>query len=271
MNRTFLFPTLVVLNVWLGRPAPVTAAPVELKGSPEELSQHLAALPQIVTLLGEGEAKAPADKADVTLKVTTEDKSLTTALRQNLDLRSRLAAALKEAGLGADQVQAARFAASQKHGLFTEKAKSHRIDHFVKVTVRDEKEFQAVGGAVDRWAEVQLVGVEVAHSAKEALKAKARAQALEKAAEARQYYEEKLGVKLVVKRFSEVAIDPAPADRRAAYYSLAYSGAGSGLDKMAVPGRAGADASAAVDDTGLAFGDLTFKAQVKVDYIVLLR
>lgn len=244
---------------------PLVAA--ELKGTPEELVAHLAGLPQIVSLVGESEVKVAADQAEVTIKVTTEDKSLPMALRQNQEIRGRLSTWLKENGVSADQIQAARFSTTQKHGPFAEKAKSHRIDHFLKITVQDEKEFQAVTTTVDRWPEVQFIGVEVVHSGKEAVKARAQAQALEKAGERKKVYEEKLGVKLVVKRFTESATEPSSGARRAAYYGMQYSSAGGGFDKTtSIPARG--ELSPESGATVAGFGELVFTARVTVDYAV---
>ncbi len=260
---------ILALHLAFGWPFnPLGAA--ELKGTPEELVAHLAGLPQIVSVVGESEVKVAADKAEVTIKVATEDKSLPMALRQNQEIRGRLSAWLKENGVAADQIQAARFSTTQKHGPFAEKAKSHRIDHFLKITVRDEKEFQAVAVTVDRWPEVQFVGVEGVHSGKEAVKARVQAQALEKAGERRKVYEEKLGVKLVVKRFTESSTEPSSGERRAAYYGLQYSSAGAGFDKTtSIPARGGLSTESAAAGDG--FGELVFTARVTVDYAVETR
>lgn len=245
-------------------------AAAELKGSPEELAGYLAGLPALVTVTGESEVKVPADRAEVTLKVSTESKSLGEALRENQALRGRLAAALKEGGVGPSQIQAAKFSSTQKHTIFSEKARSHRIDHFLKVSVRDEKEFQVVAMTVDRWSEVQFLGVEMQHSDKERLKAQAEAQALDKANENRKRYEEKLGVKLVPKRFQQSVSDPLTLQRRASYYAPSYAGGdvsrSGGLDKTTqIPGRGFTEQS---DEGPSAFGELTYTARVAVDYAV---
>ncbi len=165
---------------------------------------------------------------------------------------------------GTNQIQAARFSSTQKYGFFAEKAKSHRVDNFLKITVRDEKEFQAVASSVDRWSEVHFLGIEFEHSNKAALKDKAQAQACDKAGERRKLFEEKLGVKLVPKRFVELPPAPAPSDRR--YYDSSYTPSSRGLDKTtAIPGHA---AIGAVEESGSPFGELIFSARVTVEYTV---
>ena len=159
------------------------AAEPELKGSPAELTSYLSGLPKLVSITGESEVKVPADRAVVTLKISTESKALQESLRLNQEARGRVVAFLKESGFGTNQIQAARFSSTQKYGIFAEKAKSHRVDNFLKVTVRDEKEFQTVASAVDRWPEVQFLGIDFEHSNKEAFKARAQIQACDNAGE----------------------------------------------------------------------------------------
>jgi len=61
----------------------------ELKGSPTELALYLAGLPKTVAVTGESEVKVQADRAVVSLKVTTENRSLQDALRLNGGISSR--------------------------------------------------------------------------------------------------------------------------------------------------------------------------------------
>jgi uncharacterized protein YggE len=240
-------------------------ADTELKGNPTELASYLAALPQIVSIVGESEVKVPADKAEVTLKVSTDSKSLVEALRLNQEARGKLAAFLKENGVGSDQIQGAKFSSTQKYGVFSEKAKSHRVDNFLKIQVRDEKQFQAVGSAVDKWAEVHFLGIDVQHSNKETLKAKAQADALVKAGERRKMYEQNLGVKLVAKRFQESATSPYVNEQQS-YYGLRYNSS-SRLQKSTLGVQGGSEPTT-TDEAGSPFGELTFTARVVVDYAV---
>ena len=77
-------------------------AETELKGNPNELKAYLAGLPSTVNISGEGEVKVVADRARVTLKVRTENKSLVDSLRMNQEMRGKVASLLKENGIGAD-------------------------------------------------------------------------------------------------------------------------------------------------------------------------
>src|SRR6266446_10379175 len=60
-----------------------TRAEPEVKGSPAELTAYLAGVPKLVSISGEAELKLPADRALISLKVVTENKSLQEASRAN--------------------------------------------------------------------------------------------------------------------------------------------------------------------------------------------
>lgn len=239
-------------------------AETELKGSPGDLKAYLAGVPSIVSILGESEVKVMADLATVTLKVRTESKSLAESLRMNQEMRGKVAALLKESGIGADQIQAARFSSTQKFGVFSEKAKSYIVDNFLKITVRDEKEFQALAGAVDRWAEVHFLGIEFEHTGKETVKARATAQACDRAEERRQLYESKFGVKLVAKGITEATAPAAPVNH--AVYGSTVGSLAKGYERTTPLPGGNLDANAG--ESGSPFGELTYTAKVIVSYAV---
>ena len=132
---------LISLGLFLG--TVVAVAQPELKGTATELAQYLNGVPRIVALRGEAELKQPADRAQVLLRVVTESKSLQEASRLNQEARARMLRTLAERGVPAERVQAAKFSSTPKYGVFSEKAKSYRVDNLVKISATDEKEFQA--------------------------------------------------------------------------------------------------------------------------------
>jgi hypothetical protein len=234
----------------------------ELKGSPAELAAYLAGLSKNVNVAGEAEMKVPADRASVMLKVTTESKSLQEALRANQEVRARMITALKERGIPAEKIQSARFSSTPKHWVFSDKAKSYRIENQVKVTVMEDKEFSAVAQLVDRFPELQFVGIEFEHSDKEGLKKKALAQALDNATERKRVFEERLGIKLQPKSFSQSAVTMQSPGRPRAYdMASRYSSA-------KLPSSAEAAGVEVTEEAGSVFGELVFNAAVTVEYAV---
>lgn len=250
---------IVVLLVCGFMASQIHAEP-ELRGSAFELEKFLSGVPKMVTVTGESEMKLPADRAIVMLRISTENKMLQEALRSNQVSRTKLIGYLKNKSIPLDRVQASKFSSTPKYGWFSDKAKSYRVDNFVKVAVQDESEFQAVAGAVDNWPEIQYLSIDFEHSNKEALKAQALAKACDNANDKKKMYEEKFGVQLSVKKFSEgqveekgpvVTADTARPARRA-FTSLPPS-----------------PSEPTEDQEGTSpFGELTYTVHVTVEYSV---
>ena len=209
----------------------------EIKGNPAELAQYLSGIPKTVMVMGEAEVRVPADKAIVSLKVSTENKALHEALRSNQEVRSKVGSFLQKQGIPAERVKASRFSSTPKFGMFGEKAKSYRVDNVVKVAVQDEKELQIAASAVDSWPEVQFVGAEFEHEGKEALKSKAVAQACENAQKRSKIFEEKLGFKLIPSRFSGGAVSQRLPAMVGNYASSSYAKGGGGHHAPPPPPR----------------------------------
>ena len=115
-----------------------TSVPAEakLEGTPSELSGILTNVSRTAAITGEAEVRVQADRAIITVKVSTSAKELGQALRVNQQARSKLTDRLTGQGISADQVRASKFSSTEKYSMFSEKVKSHRVDHLLKVTVR---------------------------------------------------------------------------------------------------------------------------------------
>jgi len=242
--------------------ATAAMAETELKGSASELANYLATVPKLVTVVGEAEVKIQADRAIINLGVTTENKSLQEALRLNQDVRNRIVKRLKDADIGPDRLQASKFSSTPKHSIFSDKARSYRVENTLKVTVLDEKEFQAVANVVDNLSEVRYLGIDFEHSDKEGLKTKVLNQALSNAAAKKKVYEEQLGVKLVPRRFTEGTIPQGYGlpGRRTEPQTATFTGI------MTDPSFKVAVRALEQEGGEPSFGALVFTAQVAVEY-----
>ena len=243
------------------------SAEPELKGSAGELAAYLAAVPRTVAVTGESEVKVQADRAVISLKATTENRSLQDALRLNQEIRNKIINSLTDSGLAPDRVQASKFSSTPKYGIFKEKAKSYRVENILKITVREEKEFQAAARLVDGFAEVEYLGIDFEHSDKEALKKKAVAQALDDAFDHAKVYEQRLAVRLVPKGFSEAAriSQGAPPSLPQQFESKILLGRSA---KAPTPIPAQNDFASVAEERGSLFGELFFNARVAVEYSV---
>jgi uncharacterized protein YggE len=255
-SRLFAFVFLLVSLV-----QPALAEP-ELKGLPTELTEYLKDVPKTVTVTGESEVKVEADKAIASLRVRTENKSFQEALRLNQGIRAKIIAFLNERGVAADKIQASKFSTAPQHAIFSDKIKNYIVENVLKITVHNEKEFQAIANAADNWSEAFYDGATFEHSDKQEMKMKALRQACDNAIARKKVFEDALGVKLIPKKFSESAIvEPRILNRghyssdfskMPAYEPVASAQTGSPPGNFA--------------ETMSSFGELIFKAQVAVEY-----
>jgi len=259
MKRTCLF-LIMALPAASGR---LGAAEPELKGSPAELSNYLTGQQTAAAIIGEAEVKVPADRAIVTLRLNSENKSLKDASQADQKLRSALTAYLADHGIGADRIQSAKFSSTPKTGTFSDKVKSYRIESRIDVVVHDDKEFQTAAGSIDKWADVTYAGVKFEHSEKEALRLKAISQACDIAMARKKTYEERLGVKLTVKRFNESGDFRLPVyfgDRE----RIGTQG-GTSPSNILSSGLPARTSFSGLDELSSGFGELIFKARVGIE------
>ncbi len=255
--RIAILAGLIMLSATSGLAQP------ELRGKPADLERYLTGTRR-VTVTGDGEVKVPADEAIMSLRVVTESRSLQEAFRANQDARARLVSLLGRQGIAPDRIQASKFSSTPKFGLFGEKAKSYRVENVVKVKARDEKELQAIAGAVDSGSEVQLAGLEFQQADKEAHKRKAIIQACENAAERKKLFEEKLGIKLAPRAFSGGNVME-HSMRMGLQGGTASSFSGKIADSTPAMERA---EPARVEENVSAFGELVYRVEITVEYEV---
>lgn len=226
----------------------------ELKGSPAELALVIAAIPKAVQVGGESEIRIPASRAVVNLVVVTESKSLQEALRLNAEARSKATTELKQAGIPLEKIQASRFSSTPKFGMWSDKAKSYRVENTLRISIQDEKEFRGVAKVVDTIAEANFAGVEFEYTDQEAIKAKAIAQACDNAESRKKIYEEQLKIKLTPSRFTEGSVtekESAPMPHKSEYDSS--------MARMY---------SSSIQESVSSFGEMIFTAKVTVEYQV---
>lgn len=258
--------TIIVLSCFT---AASVFAGLELKGTPSELSGVLTNVPNTAAITGEAEVRVQADRAIISVKVSTSAKELGQALRANQQARTKLNDRLTSQGISPDQVRASKFSSTEKYSMFSEKVKSHRVDNLLKVTVRNEQEFQVVADSVDAIAEAQYLGLEFERSDKEEIKLRAIGEACDNATERKKVFEQELGLKLTPKRFAEPG-----APSLAPELTGGLRARGDTATSRALGFSPDVSAYVAIhalqqrSDDASGFGELTFKAQVTVEYSV---
>jgi uncharacterized protein YggE len=183
------------------------SAEMSLTGTPGDLSSYLSASEHDVTVEAQVEVKVPADRAVVQLMVTTDDKSLQSALKKNQTIRTDLKSALEKGGIAADRITGSRFSSTPSRGFLSDKVKSYRVTNSVKVTVSSEDEFQLVAGEMEKHPEITYQGIRFERADEGELKRKALAEACDAAIAKKHLIAGKLGMKLVVTKVSERVSD----------------------------------------------------------------
>ncbi len=204
MKHTLL--PIAALSLLLATGSPAWAEP-EITGKPSELSAFLDKS-KPVELFGEAEIKVPVDRAIVTLKVSSENRSLADAIGANRALRAKLVEALAARRIPADRVTASKFSSTPTPRWIGDKVKSYKVENLVQVSVKDEAEFQAVVGVGDQLSEIQFHSIESNPSDIEALRRDAMAKAIDDADKRRKVVEEKLGLKLEPRSVQEATDGP---------------------------------------------------------------
>jgi uncharacterized protein YggE len=250
MRKTVLAVVFIALQL-------TAHAEPEIKGTATELAQYISGIPKNVSVIGEAEVRVPAHKAVLTLRVTTENRSLQEAFRSNLDLRSKIADQLKKQGISPDRIVASKFSSTPKYGIFSDKAKGYRVENVMRVTVQDEKEFQGATAIVDAYPEVQFGGVEFQYADREALKQQAIGKAIDNAGERAKVYGEKLALKLTPVAFTDNSVLPMNSMAPNASDGLLTSGLRSTTPANVLP-----------EESISSFGELVYTARVSVEYSV---
>ncbi|MBN1269555.1 MAG: SIMPL domain-containing protein [Kiritimatiellae bacterium] len=240
----------------MGIMAVAAHAEPELRGTPSELTSYLPGIPRVVSISGEAEIKVQADRAYVKLKVESEGRSLQDALSKNATLRQQVIEELKKSGIPQQDISGSKFSSRPEYGIFSDKAKSYKIDNTIRVVVADESQLRVAAASIDAHADVSYDGVVFEDSKESETKQQALAQACEAVTAKRRLYEDKFGVKLKPLSFTEGRVQtdiPVELDKTAYDYTSLPS----------VKIRAYAEAPPA-DITQ--FGEIVYKAIVTADY-----
>jgi hypothetical protein len=231
----------------------------ELKGTPSELTTYLHNIPKSLTLTGESKIEVQADKAIVEISIKTENSSLETSLKSNQALRAAITVKLGEAGITADKIAAEKFSSTPRYGLFGKKPNNYEVRNFVKITITDEKDFQQVAKIVDQFPEVEYQGINFKHSNEKELKKQVLEQAFDDLLKKKTEYENKLGITLTPRGFTEQTLFPEEPILRV----RASAGERS---KSILREAKYASIVAPEEESGSPFGELIFAANVSGEF-----
>ncbi len=249
MRKVFWYVLALVLI------APQVQAEPELTGRPSELSRYLADIPQNVTLAGSAEIKVQADRAVVTLRVLSQDASLSQALKANQDLRATLRRALTQAGIPDERIIGSKFSSTPNYRLLDKKPSSYRVVHILMVSVDGEREFQEVARLIDTHREVEYEGLAFEHTRTEELKQQALAQACAELIRKQGLYERTLRITLTPKSFHEGDV-------------IALAPRGRQLKEAAYEGMVSGTALSTPEEAPPSFGELTYRSNITAEFVL---
>ncbi len=252
---------LIMMNVIILSACCTAFGEPQISGTRTELTSYLSNLPETVLLTGESKVKVQADKVVIELSIKTESSSLEAALKSNQTIRAAVTAELNRVGIASDKITAAKFSSTPRYGFFGKKPNSYEVRNLVKITVVDEKDFQKVAKIVDHNTEVEYQGISFKHSAEKDLKKQATEQAFDDMLSKKTFYENKLGVTLIPRNFSEGTSSLQELNVDKQYWRN---------NRDAYSLRSAKLASAPTVDEELAspFGELVFKATVNGEFEV---
>jgi len=87
----------------------VCCGEVELRGNPSELTAHLKADREVVVLRGQAALEPQSHEGEVKISVTTKDRSLEKALRDNQRIGEEITDKLIKLGIARDSIRSSKF------------------------------------------------------------------------------------------------------------------------------------------------------------------
>lgn len=232
----------------------------EIKGTPDEVRQIVYPHPTLVSLQGHAEEKAYADKAVVSLVVTTEEEKMAEAIARNTQIRADIKANLLQAGINSEDINTSKFSTTPEYGWFGKEPDQYKVINRIKIGVFSEKHLKIVAELADAHDEVGFAGAAYEHTEKEQFKQKVKKLALADVIRQKTFYEKSLGVKLIPHSFSDVRIAHR-ATRGAMLMGQMSMNVAAKREGIEV-----ADSFAPQTKTPSSFDELTYEANVSVQY-----
>ena len=179
----------------------------EIKGTPDELRIYLGGEKHFVDLTATHQSKVKADRAIVNINITTIEPSLQRAIERNREIEKTVIKTLVKALIPEENIMTTSFSSIPQSGLFNRKVKNYRISNVIKVRINDEKQFIQIAGMVDGFKEISLAGMDYESSEKETLKMEAIGKACDIINAKKELFENKFGVKLLIRGFQDETIE----------------------------------------------------------------
>lgn len=190
-------------------------AAAALIGPRTSMSASDNALPRIVSVAGLGEVKARPDMATISTGVVSEAVSAKDALAKNNAAMAAVIAALKNAGIGEDDIQTSGFSVSPKYPPYqpnqtTQRIVGYTVSNQVTANVKNLKNLGAILDTLVQSGSNQISGITFGIDEPKKALDEARKKAVADARAKAELYAEAAGVSLgrVVQISEQTAITP---------------------------------------------------------------
>lgn len=178
--------------------APVSAEP-KMDGTPTELKAYFEGQQGEKVVLAERATRVVrADRAQVRLRVTNSESSITKTMEANSKTLAELTALLKERGIEEQSIQTAWVSSLPLRSIQGKSTSSYdlAISHTMRVEVSDNQRFGAVLAAAERFKDVTIEGATFTYSKSAEARDELLKAALEGVARQKQTLETTLKVRL---------------------------------------------------------------------------
>ena len=233
-----------------------SAGSAELSGSPDELREYLRSETRTVTIRDEATETAYTDVAEITLVVTTEARTLASAMEQDNSLKESVFNKLVASGIDADDIQSSKYSASPQFGWFGDTPNSFEVVNTLTVTVAEDSLFRRVAEISDSDKAIRFAGAKFEHSKKDEFEDRVRDKAVNAVLSDKEYFENKLGLRLtpVAFNFSDVFADQ-------------YGGFGV-LEEVVVTAQRSASIAPAARAPASSFDEVEYRVSVSITFAV---
>lgn len=180
------------------------SAQPKIEGSPSELTQYLNGIPSEISIRVLSEKSVKSDEAVVHFVVSSTEDSLKEAIEENRKVLSRVTSELIDLGVAREKVSSKAFSSLPSYSFYSSKPTSFTTKKTVSVKVSSEDEFLKVLAVLEDFEDkTRFLKLSFNFNDKEGIEKELLLKNLKKVAEKKAIYEQALGIKLKVKKFTE--------------------------------------------------------------------
>ena len=181
----------------------ITLAAPNISGQPDDIKQFLSGIPKEITITGSADQVVTSKEARISLMVKTEAKKLSSALKENYDVRVSLREQLIDLGVKASSINESKFSSTPAYGMFGDEPKSYSVNNVVSVLLSSEQQMIAIASIADNNASIRYLSTKPMLLDKEAVQKALMSKAMSSAKAKAAIYQSEFNVTLVPVKIME--------------------------------------------------------------------